>query len=271
MTVTPVVLTFNEASNIKSTLASLKWAPRVVVLDSGSTDQTAQIAKSFGYVDWFVREFDNHRAQWEYAIHQTSITTDFVLALDADMRPDCGFQNELERFVKNRTFDGALIPFEYRILGNRLIGSIYPSQIRLFRKDKVRIVQTGHSQSFEVNGSVCKFRARLIHEDLKPMSRWLNNQITYASLEAARITSASSIGFKDWLRLAGIGPAVVGAWAYVRAGGPLRPVSSKAYACERLIFEAMLARLLAERARAKTKVAFAELGGVLDKTCESKK
>jgi glycosyltransferase involved in cell wall biosynthesis len=246
MMVTPVILTFNEGCNIKSTLASLEWAPRVVVLDSGSTDQTEQIARSFCNVNWFVRQFDSHRLQWLYAIHETSITTDYVLALDADMCPGVGFQDELDAFLKCGKFAGAQIPFEYRILGRGLVGSVYPTQIRLFRKNQVRIVQRGHSQVFEVNGSVCRFRSRLIHEDLKPISRWLNNQMKYASLEAARIACAPKKSIKDWLRITGISPAIVGAWAYVSAGGPFRSDASRAYAYERLIFEAILARMLTE-------------------------
>ena len=246
MTVTPVVLTFNEDSNIKTTLASLAWAPRVVVLDSGSTDQTERIARSFGNVNWFMRGFDNHRAQWMYAIHETAITTDYVLALDADMRPGVGFQDELDAFLKRGAFAGAWIPFEYRILGRGLMGSIYPAQIRLFRKDQVRIDQPGHSQVFVVNGSVCRFQSRLTHEDLKSVNRWLSNQVKYASLEAARIKSAPKRNFKDWLRMVGISPALWGIYAYLRAGGPLRFGASRAYAYERLIFEAMLARMLTE-------------------------
>src|ERR1700736_1453549 len=190
MNVTPVILTFNESSNIKITLSALAWAQRVVVLDSGSTDQTEQIARSFGNVDWFVRGFDNHRAQWLHAIHQTSITTDYVLALDADMRSGVGFQDELDAFLERVEFAGAWIPFEYRMLGRGLMGSIYPEQIRLFRKDQVRIDQPGHSQVFAVNGTVYRFRSKLIHEDLKPVARWLSNQVKYASLEAARIKCA---------------------------------------------------------------------------------
>jgi len=269
MTVTPVVLTFNEDSNIKTTLASLAWAPRVVVLDSGSTDQTERIARSFGNVNWFVRGFDNHHAQWRYAIHETAITTDYVLALDADMRPGVGFKDESDAFLKRGEFAGAQIPFEYRILGRGLVGSVYPAQIRLFRKNQVRIVQRGHSQVFEVNGSVCRFRSSLIHEDLKPISRWLNNQMKYASLEAARIACAPKRSIKDWLRITGISPAIVGAWAYVGAGGPFRPVASRAYAYERLIFEAILARLLTEGAQGTSTTAVAQ--PVPDEASDSKR
>lgn len=154
--------------------------------------------------------------------------------------------NELNAFLNSGEFAGAQIPFEYRILGRGLVGSIYPAQIRLFRKNQVRIVQPGHSQAFEVNGSVCKFRSRLIHEDLKPLNQWLTNQMKYASLEAIRIRRAGKQSLKDWIRIAGISPMIVGAWAYISAGGPFLPVVSRAYAYERLMFEAILARILTE-------------------------
>ena len=247
MNVTPVILTFNEGQNIEATLSSLQWAPRVIVVDSGSRDQTEQIARSFPNVDWFLREFDSHRSQWIYGIHGTSINTGYVLALDADMRPGAGFQAELEGFLERKEFAGAWIPFEYRMLGRGLLGSIYPPQIRLFLKKSVRVDQPGHSQVFEVHGPTCKFRSQLIHEDLKPVSRWLSNQVNYAALEAARIKCAPNKNLKDWLRVAGLSPAIWGAYAYMRAGGPFRSTASRAYAYERLIFEAILARMLAER------------------------
>src|SRR5713226_4025001 len=83
--ITPVVLTFNEESNLRRNLDSLRWAERVVILDSGSTDQTEGIARGYSNVSWHTRPFGSFRAQWEHAIHRTDITTECVLALDADM------------------------------------------------------------------------------------------------------------------------------------------------------------------------------------------
>ena len=94
--VTPVVLTYNEEPNIGRTLESLRWARQVVVVDSGSTDQTEAIARSFGNMKWFVRAFDTHIAQWQFGVQQTEISSQYVLALDADMQVSDAFLQELE-------------------------------------------------------------------------------------------------------------------------------------------------------------------------------
>jgi len=242
--ITPVILTYNEELNIGPTLASLSWAPRVVVVDSGSSDRTAEIARSFGNVAWYVREFDSHAAQWSYAVHETSIDTRYVLALDADMRPGQGFQEELARFAE-QTGRAALVPFEYRMQGRPLLGSIYPAQVRVFAKQEIRIEQRGHTQVFSPTVPVHRFHRKLIHEDYKPFNRWLANQLKYAGLEAERIRATPTQSFRDRLRQSGISPAVWGAYSYLRAGGPLRGRASRAYAEERMVFEALLARLLA--------------------------
>jgi glycosyltransferase involved in cell wall biosynthesis len=248
MNVTPVILTYNEEPNLGPTLAALAWASRIVVVDSGSSDRTAEIARSFANVAWYERGFDSHAAQWTYAIRGTSIDTRYVLALDADMRPGPGFREELARFSELRG-DAALVPFDYRIQGRRLLGSIYPAQVRIFASDAIRIEQRGHTQVFRpiapMIAPVVRFRSKLIHEDLKPFSRWLANQLKYADLEADRIRHAPTRRFVDRIRQAGVSPAIWGAYAYLRAGGPFKGAASRAYAEERMVFEAMLARLLA--------------------------
>ena len=82
--ITPVLLTFNEAPNIGRTLACLTWAKDIIVVDSGSTDDTASIVAAFPQVRVFHRSFDTHGNQWRYATQETGINTNWILRLDAD-------------------------------------------------------------------------------------------------------------------------------------------------------------------------------------------
>src|SRR5688572_28235840 len=82
--ITPLVLTYNEAPNIKRTLEKLSWAKQIVLVDSFSNDETIKLAKQMPQVHVFQRKFDNHTNQSNYGLHETNIQTKWVLALDAD-------------------------------------------------------------------------------------------------------------------------------------------------------------------------------------------
>jgi glycosyltransferase involved in cell wall biosynthesis len=243
--VTPVILTFNEEANIERTLKALDWAPSVVVVDSGSLDGTETIAKQFLNVRWFVRPFDTHAQQWEFAIRQTGITTPYVLALDADYEVPTPFVDEMRsRFLSGR-YRGGSAAFEYRIQGRPLLGSVYPAKLVIFNRDEVRVSQPGHTQEFRVEGDVYRFAARLIHDDRKPVTRFVNSQMEYSRLEASRLLNGHANRWQDRLRRSGIMPLVAGVGAYIRSGGPLRGSASLRYAYERTLFESLLAlRLL---------------------------
>jgi hypothetical protein len=246
--ITPLVLTCNEAPNITRTLESLRWAERVVVLDSGSTDQTEQLCRQFPNVVWHVRPFDSHGQQWEYGIRQTGIVTKYVLALDADMAVSAAFVTELEQKFLPRNFAGGITPFEYRIEGNALTGSVYPAQLRVFKPQEVQVAQLGHTQEFATAGTVYYFRSKLIHDDRKALERWLTSQLKYSVLELQRITGERRLRWRDHLRRWGLMPLVIGPYAYLRAGGPFKGAASARYAYERATFECLLAiRLLSSR------------------------
>jgi len=239
--VTPLVLTYNEEPNIGRTLDSLRWANRVVVLDSGSTDQTEAIARNYANVSWLVRKFDNHRAQWEYGIRETGITTPFVLALDADMHAPDELLREIEDPFLTGNFAGGSMPFDYRYSGHALAGSLCPPQIRIFRKDSVKVDQSDHTQIFSVSGKIYQFRTRLIHDDRKSLERWVESQLRYQVLNEQTIWSNAYPPLKGFLRRVGLMPPIVGLLAYVKAGGPFYGAAAVRYAYERAVGESLLA------------------------------
>jgi glycosyltransferase involved in cell wall biosynthesis len=118
--VTPVVLTFNEEANIDRLLGDLTWASTVVVVDSGSTDRTREIAGHYGNVRWVARPFDTHAAQWRHGID--AAPTEYVLALDADYRVPPEFVRELDEVFLRGRYDGGIAGFDYHIHGRPLWG-----------------------------------------------------------------------------------------------------------------------------------------------------
>ena len=250
--ITPVILTFNEELNIERTLNALRWASRVVIVDSGSTDRTAEIAQSFRNVDWHTRRFDEHARQWNYAVKETIIDTDWVLALDADMVIPAELLDEMQHQFLARSYTGGIVPFTYCCGGRQLFGSLYPPDLRVFRRDAVVIRQDGHTQRFSVTGEIYRFKARILHDDRKPLDPWVRAQLNYSLLEQNRMATTPSGGLKNLIRKLGLSPAAAGIAAYIRAGGPLKGRAAMQYAYERLTFEALLAmRLLREDNREK--------------------
>ena len=243
--VTPVVLTLNEEPNIGRLLEDLAWARTVVVVDSGSTDRTADVARRFGNVRWLVRPFDSHASQWQFAIG--SADTDYVLALDADYRVPADFVGELGRSFLPGGFAAGVAGFRYCIHGQPLRGSVYPAKVVVVRRDAVRITQPGHSQVIDADGPQYRFEARLSHDDRKPLQRFVRSQLDYARLEADRLRHTTSPRWQDRLRRTAVMPFVAGPGAYLAAGGPLAGWAAVQYACERTLFECLLAMEILRR------------------------
>ena len=168
--VTPLVLTYNEAlTNIGRCLDSVAWAQRVVVLDSGSTDQTCAIAGTYPNVEIFTRPFDDFRRQTDHGLGHTGITTEYALALDADMVVTPALVAEIEGPFLDGAYAGGLLPFTYRILGRPLLGSLLAPQLRVFRRAAVTVVQERTRPQVRGRGAVRHFAARLVHDDRKPL------------------------------------------------------------------------------------------------------
>ena len=247
--ITPLILTYNEAPNIGRTLEALRWARDIVVVDSFSDDATLEIAASFPQVRVVQRAFDCHRNQWEFGVRETGITTPWVLALDADYVTTSDLANELKKLNPNETTAGYRAKFVYCINGRKLNCGIYPPVTVLYRRDLAAYVQDGHTQRVVVDGPVEQLHAPVLHDDRKPLSRWLKSQTRYAELEAQKLLSANSkdLSATDRLRrLALILPAATLFYCLVLRGGIFDGWRGFYYALQRTFAELMLSLYLIE-------------------------
>ncbi len=198
--ITPLVLTYNEEPNIGRCLARLTWATRVVVIDSGSTDRTLEICKSFPNVEVIFRPFDNHSAQWNFGLDQ--IESALVLSLDSDYILTDGFVSELESLPNNYTLHHIwFASFHFVIFGKRLRGSILPPRAVLFPPKTCRYIQDGHTQVLKIDHPSLILRSKIDHDDRKSLSRWLESQKKYAQLEVEKLLACKTpTGWPDRLR-----------------------------------------------------------------------
>jgi glycosyltransferase involved in cell wall biosynthesis len=245
-TITPVILTLNEEPNIARTLAALAWASDIVLVDSHSTDNTVSIAASHPNVRVFKRGFDSHAQQWNYAIAQTGIGTEWILAMDADYVLTDELVEEL-RALSPSGVNGYCMRFEYCIFGKPLRGSVYPPVVTLFRRGHGEYRQDGHTQRLDLRGPRGHLRAAIRHDDRKPLSGWLSSQARYARLEAAKLASAPSSGLSaaDRIRkMLVLAPGLVFVYALLVKGTILDGRAGLYYAFQRATAEMMLSLFL---------------------------
>jgi glycosyltransferase involved in cell wall biosynthesis len=248
--ITPVILTWNEAPNIGRNLDRLRWARDIVVVDSGSDDETAAIVAGYPNVRWFTRPFDSHERQWTYAVQETGIVTPWVLRLDADYIVPSATTEEIAALVPGEDIGGYRTAFDYIIEGRKLRGSLYPPLPTLFRRDRVAFVQDGHTEKAHVTGTVPSLRGHIDHDDRKSLERWLVSQFRYQRREIPKLTSTpwSSLSWADRLRRTRVlGPPVVFFYCLLGRGLLLDGKAGLFYACQRATADLILSMLLLQR------------------------
>ena len=249
--ITPLILTYNEAPNIARTLAKLSWAREVVIVDSHSTDRTREIAAAaHPGVRWFERSFTTHAEQWNFALTATGITTEWVLALDADYVLTDALVNEVGQLTPAPVTGGYQASFDYCIEGRRLRGGAYPPVIVLFRRSQAAYEADGHAQRVRVSGNIEALTSRILHDDRKPLSHWLAAQIRYMRLEADKLTTmpASKLSFADRVRLRiFVAPPAMFFYSLIGKGGILDGWPGIYYAAQRACAELILSLTLLER------------------------
>jgi glycosyltransferase involved in cell wall biosynthesis len=198
--ITPLILTFDEGPNICRSIERLSWAADIVVVDSFSTDGTADLVSRFPQARLIQRRFDTFANQCNFGLQQ--ISTPWVLSLDADYVLPPQLLTELERLETTSEVAGYRCAFRYLVHGRALRASLYPPRIILYRRDRARYQDDGHGHRVQVIGKVVDLYNKIDHDDRKPFRRWLASENKYADLEVEKLhlTSASDLGWKDRLR-----------------------------------------------------------------------
>jgi glycosyltransferase involved in cell wall biosynthesis len=250
--ITPLIITFNEAANVRRTLDKLVWAKRIMVVDSGSTDDTINILRTYSQVDVIDHRFVDFASQCNFGISQ--VKTPWVLSLDADYELSDEFVTELQSLAPAATTAGYRAKFIYRIYGRPLRGTLYPPRTVLYRKDQAIYRNQGHGHRVSVSGTILPFAAPIYHDDRKSLAHWFASQQRYASREAEYLLSSdrAGLGRTGRIRLAAW-PAPIAVFVYTLfvKGCLLDGWPGWFYALQRLLAETIIALEIIDRRLAR--------------------
>jgi glycosyltransferase involved in cell wall biosynthesis len=191
------IVAFNEEANIARTLESVRWADEIVLVDSGSSDRTREIAQAYG-AKVVVEPWRGHVAQKNYAL--ALCTQTWVLALDADEEVSPGLAIEIQGTLSDpNALSGYWMPRKNLFLGRWIrFGGFYPDpKLRLFRRGDG--YSTGHDPhdryELKTGRAVGQFKDPLIHYAYPTLSYYLEHMNSYSSLGAKLALAKGHRGF----------------------------------------------------------------------------
>jgi glycosyltransferase involved in cell wall biosynthesis len=192
MNISILLLTHNEEINIAECLAALTWCDDIVVVDSGSSDRTLDIVRSFD-VRVLTRAFDDFAGQRNWGLENGDFRHEWVLHLDADEIVTPEFRRALAALKAEPGLDAYRVPSKLMLFGRWLRhAGMYPTyQVRLGHRERLRFIQVGHGQREDLPPSrVGVFDEPYLHFSFSHgMARWLAKHIRYAKDEADLIVA----------------------------------------------------------------------------------
>lgn len=210
--VSAIIITCNEADQIERCLRSLSWCDEIIVVDSGSSDGTVEIAKRLaGKV--YPEEWKGFGLQKQSALEKA--TCEWVFSIDADEAVTAELSSEILQAVKDdKGIAGFHIP-RRNLYGSKWLrfGGQYPDLVlRLFRRGVGRFTENTVHERVVVKGECGKLRSPIMHYAFKNLSSMIQKLNNYSTLAAeqmfssgksvsalAPLTHSMSLGIKDYI------------------------------------------------------------------------
>lgn len=179
-----VIITKNEAHNIKKCLDSVQWADEIVVIDSGSTDDTVEIARQYTPLV-FTMDWQGYGIQKQRALEKTS--GGWVLNLDADESVNETLKRAIQQAIRDDKADAYRIPIQMVFYEQCLKYSCRPTRhIRLFKREGARYsLDIVHEKIvLPVNYKIGQLNEPIWHRSFLDMSHALYKLNRYSSYSA---------------------------------------------------------------------------------------
>ncbi len=210
--VSVIVLTYQEEANIGACLESVaSWADQIVVVDSGSSDRTVEIAR--GFTEEIVEhEYVDHASQWAWALRNTALRHPWLLALDADniVTPELRSQIGDVARSDDREYGGYYVRHTH-LFRNRRVRGLKAKWLRLVRHADARVDESELVDvRFVVEGKVGSLSGAIVESNQKELAIdfWIDKHQKFAVRMAAEevLRRAGGLDREVAPRLFGRGP-----------------------------------------------------------------
>uniref|UniRef100_A0A7C5AMG1 Glycosyltransferase family 2 protein n=1 Tax=Desulfobacca acetoxidans TaxID=60893 RepID=A0A7C5AMG1_9BACT len=185
-----IVIALNQEENIGPCLESARFADEIVLVDTGSTDRTVELARSF--TDRiFIADWRGFGATENFALDRARGT--WVFSLDTDERVPEALRDEILEVVRNNgPLAGYRVPRKNYFCGRwiRRAGWYPDFTLRLFRRDKGRFWERAVHEEVLVDGPVGKLKTPLEHYSYKSVSDYVTRMDRYARLAAQELVKS---------------------------------------------------------------------------------
>jgi len=198
--ITFVILTRDEAIHIERAIASAAPVSRhVLVVDSGSTDGTIELARNAG-AEVLQNRWINYATQFNWALENLPSDTEWVFRLDADeFLTDrlCGEIAEKLAEVAQTAAGINISRYMNFCRGKVRFGGLFPVRVtRLFRPGKGRCENRWMDEHIVIDGPTIDFSGEIVDDNLKPLSWWIDKHNAYASREVVDLLNRE-FGFME--------------------------------------------------------------------------
>ena len=202
--ITAIILTKNEDVNIERCINSIKnWVDRVVVVDSGSTDRTVELAEGLGAEIFHHEPFVHYAAQFNWALDNVDVKTKWVYRIDADEEVTPELAAEIIENCKAHHDDdvnGLVMKFKVAFMGRFLKhGGWYPFyNLTIFKYGIGRYEERASGEHVILSeGRTVDLKNDCLHFDFKGLDAWINKHNWYATREVADYYATRSKGQED--------------------------------------------------------------------------
>jgi glycosyltransferase involved in cell wall biosynthesis len=178
-----IIITKNESAHIASCLESVSWADEIIVVDSGSQDNTVEICRK--YTDnVFITDWPGFGIQKQRALDKAQ--GDWVLSIDADEIVSSELRTEIENAIQQEQFNGYVIPRLSSYCGKQIRhGGWWPDYVlRLFRRKAGHFTESCVHERIELQGEIGKLTSPLLHDAFVNLDEVLQKVNCYSTLGA---------------------------------------------------------------------------------------